>query len=151
MTWRAGLALGLGLLWSVLAGAAGLAPAVNLQADARAARAGGYPVVVLFSRHDCRYCETVRRDHLLPLLRSQAYRGRVVVRQIDQDRETPLIDFTGAATTHAAFARRERVRLVPVVAFYGAQGQALADPIVGLRLPDFYDSYLESALQAARR
>ena len=139
------------LAGAALAQAASLPPAVNLQAEAKMARAAGYPLVILYSRQDCRYCAAVRREHLLPLTKSPEYGGRVVVRQIDQDRETPLIDFTGAATTHAAFARRERVRLVPVVAFYGAQGQALADPIVGLRLPDFYDSYLESALQAARR
>jgi hypothetical protein len=38
---------------------------------------------------------------------------------------------------------------VPVVAFYGPTGQRLADPIVGARLPDFYQSYLEEAIEHA--
>jgi len=34
-----------------------------------------------------------------------------------------------------------------VVAFYGANGKRLADPIIGARLPDFYQSYLEEAIE----
>lgn len=136
---------------TVLAQAASLAPAVNLQAEAKMARAAGYPLVILYSRRDCRYCEAVRREHLLPLTKSPEYGGRVVVRQIDQDKDTPLIDFAGERTTHAAFARRERIRFVPVVAFYGEQGKVLADPIIGARLPDFYNSYLDAALAQGRR
>jgi hypothetical protein len=73
----------------------------------------------------------------------------VVVRQINQDSDAPLIDFRGQPTTHARFAAAEKVKLVPVVAFYGPTGQRLADPIVGARLPDFYQSYLEEAIEHA--
>lgn len=134
-----------------LAKAAGLSPAVNLQAEAKMARAAGYPLLILYSRQDCRYCDAVRREHLMPLSKSPEYGGRVVMRQIDQDQDTPLIDFAGEKTTHAAFVRRERIRLVPVVAFYGEQGKVLADPIIGARLPDFYNSYLDAALAQGRR
>ncbi len=139
------------LAGAALAQAASLPPAVNLQAEAKMARAAGYPLVILYSRQDCRYCEAVRREHLLPLTKSPEYGGRVVVRQIDQDKETPLLDFAGEKTTHAAFARRERIRFVPVVAFYGEQGKVLADPIIGARLPDFYNSYLDAALAKGQR
>jgi hypothetical protein len=40
---------------------------------------------------------------------------------------------------------------VPVVAFYGPDGRQLADPIVGARLPDFYQSYLEEAVEEAAK
>ena len=74
-----------------------------------------------------------------------------MIREISQDRETPLIDFNGQATTHAAFAAREKIKLVPVVAFYGPNGRKLAEPIVGARLPDFYQSYLDDAIDQASR
>lgn len=131
--------------------AAGLPGALDLRAEAALARRGGYPLVILFSREDCRYCEAVRRDHLLPTMAAKTYGGALVVRQVDQDSERPLIDFAGRQTTHAAFAKAEKVKLVPVVAFYGEAGQRLAEPIVGLRLPDFYNVYLEDALQKGRR
>ena len=47
----------------------------------------------------------------------------------------------------AGGVKGEKIKLVPVVAFYGPNGQRLADPIVGARLPDFYQSYLETAVE----
>ena len=76
---------------------------------------------------------------------------RLVIREIGQDRDTPLTDFQGQPTTHAAFAAREKIKLVPVVAFYGPNGRKLAEPIVGARLPDFYQSYLDDAIDQASR
>jgi thioredoxin-related protein len=101
----------------------------------------------VYSRKDCKYCETVKRDYLKPLSADPRYRNRVVVRQINQDSDAPLVDFRGEATTHARFAASEKVKLVPVVAFYGPQGKQLAEPIVGARLPDFYPGYLDESIE----
>lgn len=127
-----------------------LLPARNLQAEAREAARSGYPLVLMFSRKDCPYCITVRRDYLAPLNQIPRFR-QVLVRQIDQDRDTPLKDFQGRSTTHAAFAAREKIRLVPVVGFYGPEGQHLSEAIVGARLPDFYQGYLEESLTRGRQ
>lgn len=137
------------LAWPLAAAAAGpearLTPAADLQAEARAAARSGFPLVLIFSRQDCPYCITVRRDYLAPLTRIPRFK-QVLVRQIDQDRDTPLRDFQGRPTTHAAFAASQGIRLVPVVSFHGPGGEAVAEAIVGARLPDFYQSYLENAL-----
>ena len=146
---RHGLVAGLLALCSTcgLATETNLPPAQDLRAEAeRAAQAGG-PLIVVFSRHDCRYCETVKRDYLKPLAADPRFRDLVVIRQINQDSDAPLVDFRGDATTHAQLAKAEKIRLVPVVAFYGPQGKRLAEPIIGARLPDFYPSYLEAAIE----
>ncbi len=146
---RHGLIAGLLALSSLSGLAAGtdLPPAQDLRAEAeRAAQAGG-PLIVVFSRKDCKYCETVKRDYLKPLAADPRFRDRVVIRQVNQDSDAALVDFHGAATTHAQLARAEKIRLVPVVAFYGPQGKRLAEPIVGARLPDFYPSYLEESVE----
>lgn len=126
-----------------------LPPARDLQAEARAAARSGFPLVLMFSRQDCPYCTRVRRDHLAPLNRIPRFR-EALVRQIDLDKDTPLLDFQGRPSTHAAFAARERIRFVPVVGFYGPDGRQVSDAIVGARLPDFYQSYLEAALLQGR-
>jgi thioredoxin-related protein len=124
-----------------------LPPAGDLRAaGAQAAKAGG-PLVVIYSRQDCKYCETVKRDYLKPLAGNPRYRDRLLVVQINQDSDTAITDFQGERTTHARFASTEKVKLVPVVAFYGPNGQRLAEPIVGARLADFYQSYLETAIE----
>jgi hypothetical protein len=67
--------------------------------------------------------------------------------EVNQDSDAVLIDFRGEVTTHAGFALAEGRKLVPVVAFHGAAGRRLAPAIVGLRLPDFYQSYLDEAIE----
>jgi thioredoxin-related protein len=141
------------LLWLTLshAHAGDLPAATDLRSEAAQAGRQGGPLIVLFSRQDCHYCATVRNNYLLPLTSSREYGTRVVVRQINQDSNAPLIDFQGRPTSHAAFAGREKIKLVPVVAFFAADGQQLAAPIVGLRLADFYQAYLETAIEQSIR
>ena len=151
---RHGLLAGL-LAFSAAGGlAAGtdLPAAQDLRADAnKAARAGG-PLIVVYSRKDCKYCETVKRDYLKPLTANPRYRDRVVIRQINQDGDNQAVtDFNGIITTHAAVSSAETIKLVPVVAFYGPHGRKLAEPIVGARLPDFYQSYLDEAIAQSSR
>lgn len=128
-----------------------LLPARDLAAESRQAAAAGGPLIVLYSRADCHFCRAIEKNHLRALLRDKNYGQRVVIREIGQDRDTPLRDFSGRNTTHARFAAASGIKLVPVVAFYGPQGQPLAEPIVGARLPDFYQSYLEAAVEQSLR
>jgi len=120
--------------------------AVDLRAEAEQARQAGGPLIVVFSRPDCKYCETVKRDYLKPLAGNPRYRD-VMVRQINQDSDAPLTGFRGEMTTQARFASAEKITLVPVVAFYGPDGKRLVEPIVGARLPDFYQTYLEDSIE----
>ena len=119
---------------------------VDLRSEVEMARKKGGPLVVIYSRRDCKYCETVKRDYLKALANNPRYRYSIEIRQVNQDGDSTLIDFQGNSTNHARFTTAEKVKLVPVVAFYGANGQRLAEPIVGARLPDFYQGYLEEAL-----
>ncbi|MFN4324739.1 MAG: thioredoxin family protein [Azonexus sp.] len=128
-----------------------LSRAADLRAEAAAAARNGLPLIVLYSRDDCTFCQTIKREHLAPMAADTRRGKRLMIREIAQDRDTPLTDFQGQSTTHAAFAAREKIRLVPVVAFYGPNGRKLADPIVGARLPDFYQSYLDDAIEQASR
>ena len=122
-----------------------LPAAVDLRQEVAQSAQAGHPLVVIFSRADCRYCETVKRDYLKPLAQDRRY-PNLLIRQVNQDSDAPLTDFLGVKTTHARFALAQKIKLVPVVAFFGPQGTQLAAPIVGARLPDFYQSYLEAAL-----
>ena len=122
-----------------------LPAALNLAAEAAEANRIGKPLIILYSRTDCKYCETVKRDYLKPLGKAPQHRG-VLVRQINQDSDTALTDFNGNKTTQAAFASTENIKLVPVVAFYGPQGKQLAERMVGAGVPDFYQVYLDEAI-----
>ena len=121
--------------------------AADLPAEAAQAAKAQLPLIVIYSRKDCKYCETVKRDYLKPLANHPQYRNKVLIRQVNQDGEQPLLDFNGRESSHAAFAAAQKIKLVPVVAFYGPGGRKLAEPIIGARLADFYNSYLDEAIQ----
>jgi thioredoxin-related protein len=150
-SWKSWRVLVGGLILACLtvasSGAADLPLASQLDSEARQAAKAGGPLIVIYSRADCSFCKTIKRDFLGPMAVDPRYAGRVVIREVAQDSNAPLTDFAGRATTHAAFAAAEKIRLVPVVAFYGPGGRKLHAPIIGARLPDFYQSYLEDAVE----
>jgi hypothetical protein len=119
----------------------------NFAADAKIARAKSLPIVVLFSLPGCPHCEVIRRSHLRPL--GNEVPLRATVRQVDVDSDRQMVDFQGTITTHRAFASGQRIKLTPVVTFSGPDGEALAEPLVGALLADFYGAYLENALAMA--
>ena len=126
-----------------------LAEASDLAAEARLAASRGVPLVLLYSREDCSWCEKVRRQHLGPLARDP--KAPAVVRELHMDRDTLLVDFAGRRTTSANFARQMQAKFAPTVMFHGPQGTQLAESIVGYRLADFYGAYLDNAIDESRK
>jgi thioredoxin-related protein len=125
-----------------------LPEATDLAADARLAAARGVPLVMLYSRDDCSWCAKVRREHLGPLSRDPA--TPAVIRELHMDRTTPVLDFAGRRTTSADFSKQMQAQFAPTVMFHGPDGAALAEPIVGFRLADFYGAYLDRAIEESR-
>lgn len=117
----------------------------------RLAAANRMPIMLVFTRPGCPFCARAKRDHLEPLSASPGLGAQVVLREIEAPNELiPLRDFDGALTTHAEFARKYAVRTVPTVIVVDARGKPLADALIGLNLPDFYNLYLEQAIDTAR-
>jgi thioredoxin-related protein len=128
-----------------------LTSATDLAADALLARTAHEPVLVFFSEASCPWCERVRREYLLPMQGDAAYRGRVLIREIDTGSDAALKDFSGHATSQKDFARRFNVHKVPVLALFGPDGELLTEPMVGMALPDFYQGYIDDAIDTGRR
>jgi thioredoxin-related protein len=123
----------------------------DLAADARLVRERRVPFLILFSLPRCPYCSEVRRSHLLPMLRDPAQARRAVIRQVNVGSDDRVAGFDGKPTTHDAIALSHGVRAAPVVAFWDGLGRPVADPLVGMLLPDFYGAYLDAALETATR
>ena len=149
-------ALGLGLLslaWltpaSVAAPVGDIPFARDIGQDARAAQAKGAPLLVMFTAENCPYCERVRQEFLLPMVRHSEYGEKVVVRQIEVRGREKLLDFAGQPTTHGQFAKRYKIKLTPTIQLFDAAGHELTEPLIGLTTPDFYGVYLERAVDEA--
>lgn len=143
------LILACGLIAPAPAHAAGaLVHARDFSADARTAAQRRVPILVVFTSPTCPYCEVVKRDYLVPMHRDRAQRARVIIRELTVGSDAALTGFDGKPTSEAAFAAAQKVFMVPTVMVFDARGEPVADPIVGLLIPDFYYGYLESAIEA---
>lgn len=125
---------------------AALPPAHDFRADARQSGQRPRLVVVLFSLPDCPYCDQVRREQLIPLVRDHNLAERLVVREVSIVGTRTLLDFRGSQTSEAAFARDAHAKFSPTVAFFDPAGDQVVPAIVGARLPDFYGAYLDEAI-----
>lgn len=118
-----------------------------LQAAAQQARQVGQPLVVMTTLEGCPYCNVVRNHYLLPMLKA----GDIFAVQIDvRDTRRNLRSFDGELTSPADQARAWKARFTPTVLFFNANGEELAERLVGVAVPDFYGSYLEARLAQAR-
>ena len=123
-----------------------LTEADDLAAAGALANERKVPMLLFFNRVGCPYCERALREFLVPMEKDPANAGRVVFRQIEIDRHDKMVDFKGEVTTHRKFAQRYKIRLTPTIWFVDGNGNTLAEPIVGLRTPDYYGFYLEQAI-----
>lgn len=137
------------LFMSVAQAQGTLSAAHDLQADARTAAGSGIPILLFFAADSCAYCQAVEESYLQPMVKTGQYRGRVLFRVVRIDSEAPLRDFDGRMTTQQAFAAAHGVRLTPVVRLVNASGRELVPQLLGYTSPDFYGSYLESAIDDA--
>ena len=125
-------------------------PTPRSLADALAsAQREGRPLVALFSRRGCPFCEALRREQLAHLARDAAARGVLVVEFDIADERAFAEAAAPAGRSPAALARALRIRVAPTVAFLGPQGE-LAQRLVGYSSPDFYAAYLDERIEQAR-
>lgn len=123
----------------------------HLQREAMQAQAERKPFLLMFSLPGCPYCKVVRRNYLIPLLRDAAPADRPVIREVQITSRDSLTGFDGKPTTQSALATRYGVQVAPTVIVVNAEGELLADPIVGGDNNGFYSAYLDRALEAATK
>jgi len=125
--------------------------ATDLQQLGEQSRRTRLPIVLLFSTPGCPYCREVRRNYLAPLLVADTPAVPApLIREIVITGRDAMVDFEGRATTHAQFAERQGIAMVPVVMAVDSGGRGIGEPLIGLDASGFYNAYLESLLALAR-
>jgi thioredoxin-related protein len=107
------------------------------------------PLLVLFSTPGCPYCQEVRRNYLASRAADAA--TTVLIREVEITSTRMFTDLDGSRVSERSFAEHYGVRVVPVVALFDDRMRPLGPPLVGLDRSGFYESYLQSAIDTARR
>lgn len=136
--------------WSALSFAASPAPlpvATDLALEAQQASKLHQPLILLVSLPNCRFCEQIKRDHL----REMSQSGQFIIREISLDSARQLINFSKQTMSQQQFAKNLGAKVAPSVYFLGVHGDALAEPLIGSSLPDFYGAYLAQRIASAQQ
>lgn len=124
---------------------------LDLSLDVQQSQQKNQPLVVFFSLPDCSYCEEVRGNYLMPLVRDVPPGDQVLIREVSIVSNASLKGFQGELLTQAQFAKQYKIRVAPTVVMLGKDGVLLTKPLVGAGMAGFYGAYLDNAFEAARR
>lgn len=122
-----------------------LPAAISLKDELAAALGLAQPLVVMVSLDGCPFCRVVREHHLVPLLQQ----GQPVV-QVDMRSNARVLDFAGKSRSHDELVRTWKANVAPTLLFFGKGAREVAPRLQGASIPDFYGSYLEQRIHAAR-
>lgn len=107
------------------------------------------PMLLFIHASYCGYCQWVDENYIQPMLNDPAYEGKLIVRRIEIDANLSILDRHGVEESNRHFADRMGVRLVPVVVFFGPDGEEIGDPLNGVTVQDFYPYYLQQGIELA--
>lgn len=115
----------------VIATAAELPKAENLQLDAQLASTDNKPIVLFFTLPNCSYCRIVRYDYFLPLLKQRAGSNQPIIREISVTGQNRVTLFDGQRLTETELAERYNVQMTPTVLFVNREGDVVGNSILG--------------------
>ncbi|WP_298219934.1 thioredoxin family protein [Halothiobacillus sp.] len=121
----------------------------DIPRDLQVMRAQKIPMLLFIHASYCGYCQWVDENFIQPMQNDPAYEGQLIVRRIEIDADSSILDRNGQNESNRHFADRMGVHLVPVVAFFGPDGKEIGDPINGVTVQDFYPYYFQQGIELA--
>ena len=134
----------------------------DLGADLAAATRDNVPLVLFVTQPNCPFCERARREFFAPMAREAAEKaadkavpkagvGKPLLLRELATGTLPLVRRPdGSHATPLSIAKRYGVRVFPTVVIVDGSGKLLVEPIEGVQLPDFYQSYIDEAIARAQ-
>lgn len=107
------------------------------------------PVLLLVSQEHCPFCVQIKQEILGPMIKGEDYKGQLLIRELYIDLGTSVIDFQGQKISSADFAQNLGVSLTPTLLFLGANGEELAERLVGISTPEMFFFYVDEAIKQA--
>ncbi len=129
---------------------AGVPTTRNLAADARLVEKERVPLLLVFARERCDYCEKLEREILNPYYVTGAFDGKVIARRFMIDSFGTVIDFDGTRVDADVVRTRLKVYAIPTVLLLDARGHELVERIVGINDTHFFTAYFDQSIDDAR-
>ncbi len=124
---------------------------ISFQKEAELARENNMPILIEFSTPWCSYCEALEQQVLEPLIMSQEFKDKIIIRKIEVTDFSTVIGFDGETYTAFEINQKYKVKLYPTLVFLDANGNEISQRIVGITVIDFAAESLEKAIAVAIR
>lgn len=108
------------------------------------------PLLLAFRADYCGYCRQLETTYLEPMAQDDKYDKRIMIRRFSLGKSETITDFNGNKLDTDAFAQKYEASLTPTLVFLNAEGEKVAEPLLGYNSPDFYGAYLEQAIETAQ-
>jgi thioredoxin-related protein len=128
-----------------------LIEAHDLQALGKTMRSDQLGLVIMFHAEYCEYCKRLEADLLQPMLRSGDYDDKVLIRKIQIDGAYNMVNFNGQKIAASQLATLYDASMTPTLVFVDANGDELAQKLLGYTSPDFFGAYLDRAIAQLHR
>lgn len=148
---RTGLLLTLLLLSSTVAAQSSFATVKDMGKLKQQAAQADLPIVLLFTAEDCMYCDAMRQQYLVPMSHTQKYAEQALFRQLYVESFSFLRNEDGELVGGDQISLRYGVDITPTVLFINAQGEEVAERIIGLSGAHYFQKTLEQHIQQASR
>jgi len=108
------------------------------------------PVLLLFTSEDCEYCDALRINYLLPMVKSSEYKSSILIRQIYIEDYSYLRDLKGELISGDVLALKYDVDVTPTILFISGSGNELAQRIVGISNIYYFGEILDKQIAVAK-
>lgn len=120
--------------------------ALDLASDGLLAQENGVPIMLVFTREECDFCELLKSAVVQPMILSGEYEDRAIIREVMIDKGPDLVDFEGRTVSPFSVANDFDALLTPTVVFVGPGGREVGKRLIGINNVDMYLWYLDKSL-----
>ena len=118
----------------------------NLEALSENAKNKNLPLLLIFTTHDCPFCERVKDDYIRPMLISGEYKNKVIIREVPLNSYNYYQTKTQDKVPAKQLARHFKVPFYPVIIFTDSEYCELSERIIGFNTPSLYGGRIDLAI-----
>jgi len=123
--------------------------ALDLAADAHALLGDQRIILLILTRSDCQYCHALMKNVILPLQKSGVWDARVMLREMELDTSSEILDFSGQSVSAQALAESYGHPFTPSILFLDRCGREVALRHTGYDGSDYFEFYLDKSVKQA--
>ena len=124
-------------------------PLQNFYQEASVAKQQQKVLLVEFSTPWCEFCEALEQEVLEPLVRSNRYQNKVIIRKLEINDYSNVIGFDNRQYDTESISMQYKISLYPTLVFFDSEGNEISSRLVGIKTFDYIGEELDEAIVKA--